>query len=334
MSASRRTVILLSALLAIALLLAWRWQPRALPGGRMGLTLAIPSQLSAGTVFVARTQGYFARQELDVSVQSFTLGKQALQAVLDDQADLALVADVPFMLASQRGAPIAVVATVFASRHTMALLGRRDRGIGGAADLSGKTVGTVKGTNAQYFLDLLLDAQRIPGTAIQIVDLAPAQMSTALSSGQVDAITAWNPLLAKLQLEQGANAILMGAPDLFVYRFLLVGKRSYLAAHPQAVQRTLAALAAAVGFIQARPAQAQALIAAAIGLAPQQLAAAFRASDYALSLDQALLLSLDDQTRWAIRRGIIDAAARPNYLDAVDATPLSAVQPAAVSIIE
>ena len=120
---------------------------------------------------------------------------------------------------------------------------------------------------------------------------------------------------------------------MFVYRFVLVGKRQFLDAHPQRVRRALDALADAVATIEEQPADAQALIARAIGMQPQQLAASFRAGDYTLSLDQSLLLSLDDQTRWAMKRGLIAAGPVPNYLDAIDVRPLSMAQPAAVKLI-
>jgi len=149
----------------------------------------------------------------------------------------------------------------------------------------------------------------------------------------VDALTAWNPLLNRMQAAHGANATVLMEPDMFVYRFLLVGKKDFLDAHPERVQRVLTALEEAVAFIQEQPADAQLLIARAIGLKAQQLEASFRASDYALSLDQSLLLSLDDQTRWAMKRGLIPAGEVPNYLDAIDARPLSLVQPAAVKLI-
>ena len=330
-SLSRIAVPLLLA--SAALSLGWLvWQRSHAPTAE-SIIIAIPTQMSAGTMFVARDKGYFSRQHLALTVQSFTLGKQALQSVLDDKADLALVADVPFMFARANQQPIAVVATVFASRHTMALLGRRDRGISAPADVAGKTLGTVKGTNAQYFLDKLLAIHAIPDAAVKIVELQPAQFDAALRSGQVDALTAWNPLLNRMQAEYGANATALMEPDMFVYRFMLVGKQRFLDAHPARVGRTLAALADAVAAIQERPADAQALIARAIGMQPQQLAASFSPSDYVLSLDQSLLLSLDDQTRWAMKRGLIPVGEVPNYLDAIDVRPLALVQPAAIRLI-
>lgn len=297
------------------------------------VTIAVPTQMSAGTVFVARERAYFQRHHLVATINEHALGKQALKSVLDGKADLALVADVPFMYARARGEPVAAVATVFSSRYTMALLGRRDRGIASFADAAGKTLGTVKGTNSEYFLDKALAYHGIPNTAATIVDLQPEQFDDALATGRVDALTAWNPLLYRLQKAQGSNAVVMLEPDIFVYRFLLVGTRRFLDAHPERVRRTVAALADAVSFIEQQPAQGQALIAKAIGLQPQQLAATYRSADYLLSLDQALLLSLEDQTRWAMRRGLIPVTVVPNYLDAIDQRPLAQVQPASIKLI-
>ncbi|WP_426113009.1 ABC transporter substrate-binding protein [Massilia sp. PWRC2] len=326
----RRHLLMLAMVLLAGAALAWRWQAAPAP---LTLTIAVPTQLSSGAVFVARDHGEFARQALDVKVRSTTLGKQALQAVIDDQADLALVADVPFMLASRGGAPIVAIATVFASRQAMALVGRRDRGIGAFADIGGKTVGTIGGTNAQYFLDLMISTGQLPAPPRAIIDLPPDQLGSALQAGTVDAVTAWNPLLANMLQQQGSNAVVMRIPDLFVFRFLLVGKRSHIDAHPDAMRRTLLALAQAVQYIQAQPAPAQALIGAAVGLRDAQLAP-FHPDDFALSLDQSLLLSLEDQTRWAVRKGLLAAAPAPNYLDALDVRPLTAVAPAAVTLIE
>lgn len=329
----RRLIALGSAGLLAAAALALALHVRAPATAPSKLTIAVPRQLSSGAVFVARDHGDFADRSLAVDVRSYTLGKQALQAVLDDQADLALVADVPFMLASRRGAPIAAVATVFASRQAMALVGRRDRGIGGLADIGGKSVGTVKGTNAEYFLDLLIGTSIRNGAAPVILQLQPDQVGVALDGTSVDAVTAWNPLLANILRQQGDNAVVMRIPDLFVFRFLLVGKRSFIEANPAVVRSTLQALSQAINYIQQQPAPAQALIAAAVGLQPQQLHASFRTEDFTLSLDQSLLLSLEDQTRWAVRKGLVDAGPAPNYLEAIDLRPLAAAVPDAVTII-
>ena len=59
----------------------------------------------------------------------------------------------------------------------------------------------------------------------------------------------------------------------------------------------------------------------------------FDPEDYFLSLDQAMLLALDDQTRWAMQQGLVKTTAVPNYLNFIRHKALSAVMPGAVKIV-
>ena len=302
-------------------------------GPPLALTLALPTELSGGALFVAQDQRLFADKGITVTAQPFLLGKMALESVLQGRADMAIVADTPFMLSVMRGNRIATVASVFASRKTMAVLARRSSGIATPADIKGKTIGTVVGTNAQYFLHALMVAHGIQRDQVTIVDYAPDALAAALRSGRIDGATMWHPDIGRMQRELGVAVAPVFAEDVFAYRFLLVGTTDYIDANGPAISRLLAGLDAGADFIHARPAQARQIVGKAIGLDPLLLAGAFDPGDYQLALDQSLLLALDDQTRWAVRQGIIAPAAVPNYLDMVRTKPLQAVRPNAIRII-
>jgi ABC-type nitrate/sulfonate/bicarbonate transport system substrate-binding protein len=215
----------------------------------------------------------------------------------------------------------------------MAVAVRKDRGIVRPEDLAGKTVGTVFGTNAQFFLDTLLLAHSVDRASVKVKDLKPGSLVEALEAGQVDAVTVWHPELARIQSSLGSSVTTLYGEELFVYRFLLVGAPDWIAAHPAAVRQVLAALRDAVGAIKSDPAQNMAIIGQAIGLNPQLIAKSFDPNDFYLSLDQTLLLALGDQTRWAMKQGLVPNGPVPNYLDFIRETPLAAVQPEAVKII-
>jgi ABC-type nitrate/sulfonate/bicarbonate transport system substrate-binding protein len=317
------------AALAMWLLVMQRDASSGKPVARM--TVAVPLQLSGGAMFIARERKLFAAQGVEVEIQPHQLGKQALQSVIDGKAELALVADTPFMLAVLKGQPIATVSAVFESRKVMAVLARSERGIHKPADLAGKTVGTLAGTNAQFFLDTVLSTHGIRDA--KTVNLEPQQLAAALRAGSVDAITVWMPELASLQREFGERAVTLYAEDLFVYRFLLAGRKEYIETHADAVRRLLEAVDTANRVIREEPTAARTIIGKAIGLAPDLLAHDFRPGDFTVGLDQSLLIALDDQTRWALGRGLVPGATAPNYLDFVRQRPLEAVRPDAIKII-
>ena len=302
------------------------------PPAPVPLTLAMPVQVSSSALFMAQERQLFPKHGLSVTLQPFQLGMQALQSVIDGKADLAFVADTPFVLAVLRGKQVAAVATVFQSRRSMALFARADSAIRAPDSLRGKTVGTVIGTNAAYFLDTLLDVHGIARDSVRIVGLRPEQLPAALASGQVDAVTVWHPDLARLEQEYRDGTTLYGE-DFFVYRFLLVGKKSYIDGHPAQIRRILATLDESHRQIKADPARARALVGERLGIAPALLARAFEPGDFSLALDQTLLLGLSDQTRWAMDKHIVPPQAFPDYLDFIRHGPLTALMPDANQMI-
>ncbi|GAA4034802.1 ABC transporter substrate-binding protein [Actimicrobium antarcticum] len=298
------------------------------------VVIALPSQVSSGAAFVAKNKKLFERHGVNVTVQPFALGMQALKSVLDGHANLAVVADTPFMFAVMRGEKIAILSSLFDSRKTMAMVGRKDRGISRMHDLNGKTIGTIFGTNAHFYLDTLLVAEGIDRSSVRVVDMKTADgLMAALKNGEVDAVTAWHPLLSQLQRDLREQVVVLLDPDIFVYRFVLAATQEYIASHPVEVRSVLAALDESMDFVNARPAEAKDIIGQAIGMDPALLSSAFDPADFSLSLDQALLLGLSDQTRWALKRGLVPAQEVPNYLDHLRQEPLESVLPNAIKVI-
>lgn len=327
----------LALLLLIMLAAAWlTWRqlrPAHPPGPAFALTIGLPIQLSSGAVLIADQQQLFRQHGLAVGIKRFLLGKQALQAVLDGQADFAIVADTPFVLAVLRGARIATVGTVFESRKSIAIAARRDRGVSDAASLAGKRIGTVPGTNAEFFLDTMLQVHGVERSTVQVVDLKADDLVGAMRSARVDAVTAWYPDLALIGQDSGAQGVALFGEDLFVYRFLLVARQEYIDAHGAQVRQLLATLRQANDVIKANPEQARDTLGPLIGLAPELLKPSFDAADFTLVLDQSLLLALSAQMRWAGAKGLVKAGALPDYLDFVRPEPLNAVAPDAMRII-
>jgi NitT/TauT family transport system substrate-binding protein len=52
-----------------------------------------------------------------------------------------------------------------------------------------------------------------------------------------------------------------------------------------------------------------------------------------ISLNQSLLINLEDQARWAIKAGLTDCRVLPNFFEAINIEGLNAVKPDAVRVI-
>ena len=330
----KRGVLLLLAALVFAVVVFLALRAPAAPSGVVSqVTLAVPTQINSALVHVASGQGLFLNAGVDVVGQPFELGRDALESMLDGKADLAVVADTPVMIAILGGADIAVLAGLSQVRRDLAVVVQSDGGIKQIQDLRGKLVGVSMGTNMPYFLDAMLQAHGVPSDQVKLTDLRTDALISAFKTGQIDAAVMFQPFLAKLEAEMGGQIKVFHGEDVYASRFMLVGKPSYIDSHPQEVHRVLSALVAANQAILANPVEARRAIGRAVNIDDATMAKVFEPEDYIVTLDQAMLLALDDQTRWAMQKGLVARGPVPNYLNAMKYQHLDAVLPTAVTIV-
>ena len=219
------------------------------------------------------------------------------------------------------------------SRRALAIVAHRDRGIKQIQDLKGKSIGVTKGTNLPYFLDAMLQIHGVPSEEVAETDLRTDAGISAFKDGRIDAVVVFQPFLAKLEAEMGDRITVFYGEDVYAFRFILVGKPSYIDNHPHEVRAVLRALIAAYLAIRANPAEARRSVGDALKIDDASIALLFEPEDYAVSLDQAMLLALDDQTRWAMKKGLVESRPMPNYLNFMKYQDLKAVLPTAVTIV-
>lgn len=324
--------LILVALLGAATFLIYRQTaPPLAPVSKV--VLALPTQINSAPAIVAMEQGLFKTNGVEVVNQPFLLGKDALKSVLDGKANLAVVADTPFMFAALGGKDIAMIAGISQSRRALAIVTRNDRGISSIKDLQAKTVGVTKGTNLLYFLDAMLQVHGMASTSVNQLDLKVDDGIAAFKEGKADALVVFQPYLAQLEASMGDQIKVFYGEDVYAFRFLLVGKPTYIDSHQEEIQRILKALLAANQSIRADPLAARQAVGKAVKVGDAMMAKLFDPEDYILSLDQAMLLALDDQSRWAMQQGLVKTTAVPNYLSFMRHKALDAVMPGAVKIV-
>lgn len=322
----------IAAVIILLLFLQFRSSPIG-PATGVKVTIALPNQISSAPVIVALAQGLFQQERVDVVTQPFQLGKDALNAVFEGKADLAVVADTPLMFALLNGADIAMVAGISRGRRNLAIVTRKDRGIKRLQDLSGKSIGLTFGTNMPYFLDAMMQTHGISNDDIRPVDLKTADISLALKDGKIDAAVMFQPFLAELEAEMGNMINVFYGEDVYAFRFILAGKPAYIDSHPQEIRRILKALIAANQSIFSDPGKARVAVSSAVKVDVAILEKIFDPDDFIISLDQAMLLALDDQTRWAMRVGLAKPGPMPNYIKGMKYQDLEAVLPTAVTFV-
>ncbi len=293
------------------------------------VVLATATQPIGAVVCVALEKGYFEQEGLRIVTQPYASGKDALQAVMDGKAEVCEVAETPVVLAVLQGKPARIFASVAWSQKNMALVGRSDRGIRDPADLRGKKIGVTMRTNGEFFLHQFLTSRGIARSDVQVENIAPTGMVARLTEGTVDAVATWNPHVAKLQKRLGTNAVVYHDVS-YVWTWNMATKTAYLDARPRTVQKILRAVLRAGEFVQANPAEAQAIVAARTEMDPAILAEIWGVFSFGVGIENMLLGSLNSQAAWAIESGLSDAKERPDFRKVIHTKALRELKPEAV----
>ena len=283
-------------------------------------------------LYVAQQRGYFKDEHLDVAITDCVGGTRCLRVVLDGKADLATTSEMPVVLQAFAHADVAIVATMAHANDNLKLIARKASGITSDRQLDGRKLGVIAGTAAQYLLEMHLLNAGIDPRQVTMVPLQPEETVSALRSGRIDAVAVWEPFgYAALN---GADAVGLRLPlnGGYIESYNLVGRSSQLGAHQDALVRLLRAIDRAEQFIHKQPAQAQAILRDQLKLDQHFVDWVWGGLGFRLSLDQALLTTMEGEVRWAQREGHAPAGARPNVLTLVYPGPLKSARPDAVGI--
>ena len=304
------------------------------PGPPEKVTMAYSTAFNAVLVHIAFVNGYFTQEGLDAKLQAHAFGKLALQAVIEGRADVATVADTPVMFAIMDGKRIAILAAIQTSNRNEAIVARKGRGISEPSDLKGKRIGVTLGTTSDFFLDALLMAHGIDRTQVKIRDMAPNEMAAALSAGKIDAASAFNPVVTQLQNSLGNKGSTFYGETLYTETFFVTAGQDFVKERPEAVRKLLRALIKAEIFVREHPDEARRLVAEFLKADKPILDKVWDVYNFEVTLNQALIVDLEDQTRWAMKYRLTANKVMPNYLDFIHVDGLRAVKPGAVDIIQ
>lgn len=283
---------------------------------------------------IALVKGYFREERLDVTPRLHAYGKRALDDLLSGNADFATIAETPVVLAILDGADLVIVATIFKAARDHAIIGRKDRGVLAPGDLRGKKIATSLSTSAEFYLDSLLAVYGISRHDIELVELPQHEIPQALAEGKIDGAAVFEPYLEAAVRQLGDNGSVFFNKNLYTNTFNLVSTGKVVRQSPGKVDKAVRALCRAEEFFQDHPEEG---VRIAAEFSQEDLAATRRmltGASLELSLDQSLILTLEDEARWAIENGRTSAEEIPNFLFHIYPASLRSVRPERVRILE
>lgn len=296
-----------------------------------GLSIAVSRTPLSLPFYVAESQGHFAAEGVKVTLTEVVGGHRAMQQLNEKTADLATSSDSVIMFNSFKRNDFAVLASFVTSDQDVELIAGKALAQARPQQLAGKRIGAVVGSSSHYYLDSWLIFHGVDPQTVQIIQLQPETMASALQKGEVDAVAIWDPFVFNI-LKSVAGAKLLPNPGTYTLSFNLIADKKLIGTRDDELVRVLRALLRAERFIEAEPANAQALLLERLDLKQDFVAWIWPKYQYRIALAQSLLSTLESQARWARRADHVSASHSPNYLNYIHGEPLRKTRPERMGI--
>jgi NitT/TauT family transport system substrate-binding protein len=163
--------------------------------------------------------------------------------------------------------------------------------------------------------------------------MRPDEMLDALIKGRVDAVATWYPNRQLILKALGKKGIIFYNEAIYTETFCLAAQKDFVKARPETIKKVLRALIRAETFVQQKQDESRRLVSESSKIDKALIDEMWDAYNFKITLTQSLLVNLEDQTRWALKKKLTASKDMPNYLDFIYADGLSAVKPEAVRIL-
>jgi ABC-type nitrate/sulfonate/bicarbonate transport system substrate-binding protein len=287
---------------------------------------------SCGLIYIAQERGYFADQGLTVNIKDYDSGSAAIDAVLNGDVDIAWSSEFRLVrgaFAKERINALAVINT-FTDQF---IFGRTDSGIKNISDLAGKKIGVPRNTITEFYLTLFLMFNGINISDVSLSDVLPSQAMEALSSGKVDAAVVWEPYSSQMKMQFADTAISWSVQKAQPGFGVISSRNDWITENPQTVVPFLKALVQAEDYLIRNTQTARRIIQTRLQYDDAAMETVWSECQFSFSLDQSLILAMEDEARWMISNNLTSEKMIPNFLSYIYTDAMKTARPSAVKIV-
>lgn len=281
---------------------------------------------------VAKDQGYFKENGLDAEIKEYPSGPPAVVDLLAGKVDVTIAGEfvgVSYIFTNNN---LRILANT-SKEKVVQVVARKDKGINNPANLKGKKIGVTRKSSGEIFLGRFLISNNMSFSDVDIINLSPSEMTDQISKGQIDAVVTFEPNPYNIEKILGDNAIVWSAQGEQNTYATLYSTDEFIKNHPQIIERYLQSLIQAEQYVKNHDTEAKAILAKAMNYDDSYISYIWPKISFSLNLEQELLLTMEDEARWAIENKIIDQTKVPNYLNFIYFDALTKIKPEAVTAI-
>jgi len=268
--------------------------------------LAYGTKVDYAPQIIALREGYFQEQGLEVEALALQAGRQCAEALTTGNADIAVMGDVPAILAACAALPTKIVASYGNTVHRM--VAAKDSGIKQPKDLEGKRLAVQKGSSTYGGFLLWCKKNGVDINKVKVLDLDPTTMPEAMIARQIDVMVGSEPWPSNVEEKcPGAYTVaeLSGLGNTFPLVVMVTAE--FAEKQPEAVVGFLRAVSKAVDMLREDPDRAAAIIASVTGVPVEREAKSVRKYGWGMRMDEELRASLEQTAEFLKEQGKIKA---------------------------
>jgi ABC-type nitrate/sulfonate/bicarbonate transport system substrate-binding protein len=248
--------------LAVALLLvaAVAWSVAA--QSPTVLHAAVGNNMNHVPSFVGVEKGIFLKHGIDLKLKVLNTGQEMSKALQAGEVQIIGSAFSNFPVAVERGLAARGVVGVIGDRsgkywdQSITIFTRKGTGVTKVEDLAGRKLGTPVGGTADEYLGVLLAKKGIPRDKVQVLNVPPGNVVSALQGGSVDAVAVWEPY-GSLVEARVPDAVLVSRGGGHIGYYINMGVRNdVIDKSPDVVERYVLGMVEAVAYTRKNPEEA------------------------------------------------------------------------------
>lgn len=296
------------------------------------VTIGTQHAESSAFIYIAEDRGFFTDNSLYVTIKDdYDSGADALKGMLNYEADISVSAEYPIVIEALKGENLSIIGCVDKYEGTY-LVARKDKRFNDAADLKGKRIGLLLGTEAEFYLGRCLELHGMSLEDIVLVNCDPSQSAIALVNGNIDAFVLEYNLIGPVKELLGDNMIIWPQQNRQLAFAVMACRSDWMGSNRELINRFLNALAQAEEYTIVHPKIAKAIVKKRLNRNDEYMSAVWPNHQFSLSLDQSLITAMEDESRWVIKNSLMTEKAMPDYRNCIYTKGLAAVKSESVNI--
>ncbi len=226
------------------------------------MTAGVGDNMNHVPSFVGVEKGIFLKHGIDLKLKVLNTGQQMSTALQAGEVQIIGSAYSNYPLAVERGMAAKGVVGLMGDRsgkywdQSVAIWTRKGTGITKIEDLVGRKLGTPAGGTADEYLGVVLMKKGIPREKVQVLNVPPGNIVSALQGGSVDAVACWEPFASQIEAKI-ADAVLLSRGGGHIGYFINMAVRNdIIEKQPDLVEKYVIGMAEATWYTRKYPDEA------------------------------------------------------------------------------